>query len=159
MEARVARAVIQPSTRHEDETKTASSRKRVPLDSGVVSALQCWRAQSQFTAESDYLFASAVKKGKKPLSGNSAQRDKLRPASIRAGLAPIGWHALRHSYRTWLDEVGAPISVQRELMRHSTIAMTMDGYGRGVASANRAANSQVVSCCLTIREENRASRL
>jgi integrase len=82
--------------------------------------------------------------GSKPLNSNSAQRDKLRPASLRAGLSPIGWHSLRHSYRSWLDEVGAPVSVQKELMRHSTIAMTMDGYGRGVASANRDANSRLV---------------
>jgi hypothetical protein len=34
--------------------------------------------------------------------------------------------------------------VQKGLMRHSTIAMTMDGYGRGVPSANREANSRVV---------------
>ena len=40
--------------------------------------------------------------------------------------------------------MGARISVQKELMRHSTIAMTMDGYGRGVASANRDANSRLV---------------
>jgi len=46
--------------------------------------------------------------------------------------------------RTWLDEVGAPVSVQKELMRHSTISMTMDGYERGVASANRDANTRLV---------------
>jgi len=33
-------------------------------------------------------------------------------------------------------------------MRHSTIAMTMDGYGRGVASANRDANSRLVGILL-----------
>jgi len=34
--------------------------------------------------------------------------------------------------------------VQKELMRHSTISMTMDGYGRGVPEANREANSRLV---------------
>jgi len=82
--------------------------------------------------------------GKKPLNSNSAQRDYLRPASIAAGLKPIGWHALRHSYRTWLDQIGTGVMVQKELMRHSTIAMTMDGYGRGVPEANREANSRLV---------------
>jgi integrase len=56
---------------------------------------------------------------------------------MRMGLGPVGWHSLRHSYRTWLEETGVPISVQ-----------TMDGYGRGVASANRAANSRVVGMLL-----------
>jgi hypothetical protein len=35
--------------------------------------------------------------------------------------------------------------VQKELMRHATISMTMDGYGRGIPEANRAANTSVVS--------------
>lgn len=90
------------------------------------------------------MFASPVAFGRRPLNSNSAQQDFLRPASLRAGLKPIGWHALRHSYRTWLDELGVGVMVQKELMRHSTIAMTMDGYGRGVPAANREANARVV---------------
>ena len=73
------------------------------------------------------------------------QRDYLRPESIKAGLKPLGWQALRHSYRTWLGEKGTGPEVQKELMRHSTIAMSLDGYGRGVPEANRAANATVVS--------------
>ena len=129
----------------EDETKTESSNAKLPLDPAIVAVLQAWRQHTPFAADSDYVFASPVMLGKKPLSSNSAQRDYLRPASIEAGLQPIGWHALRHSYRTWLDEMGTSIMVQKELMRHSTIAMTMDGYGRGVPEANREANSRLVS--------------
>jgi len=33
----------------------------------------------------------------------------------------IGWHTFRHSYRSWLDETGAPLTVQKELMRHASI--------------------------------------
>jgi hypothetical protein len=33
-------------------------------------------------------------------------------------------------------------------MRHSTISITMDGYGRGVASANRDANSRLAGMLL-----------
>jgi integrase len=79
-----------------------------------------------------------------PLNSNTVQRDWLRPAALRAGLQPIGWHALRQRYRTRLDEVGSSPSVQKELMRHSTISMTMVGYGRGVPEANREANARVV---------------
>lgn len=32
-----------------------------------------------------------------------------------------GWKSFRHSYRSWLDQTGAPIGVQRELMRHASI--------------------------------------
>jgi integrase len=127
-----------------DDTKTTSSNSKLPLHPMIVEALLSWRQQSPFNSDDDYVFASPVILGKKPLNANSAQQDYLRPASIRAGLKPIGFHALRHSYRTWLDEVGSGPMVQKELMRHSTISMTMDGYGRGVPEANREANSRLV---------------
>jgi len=34
--------------------------------------------------------------------------------------------------------------VQRDLMRHSTIAMSLDGYDQGVPDLNREANYAVV---------------
>ena len=83
------------------------------------------------------------------MSGNSAQRDHLLRAALRAGLPPLGWHALRHSYRTRLDEGGAGLSVMKELMRHSNISQTM-AYGRGVDSANRAANAAVAAVLGTV---------
>jgi hypothetical protein len=52
----------------------------------------------------------------------------LSSAWIKAGLKPLGWHALRHSYRTWLGEKGTGPEVQKELMRYSTIAMSLDAY-------------------------------
>jgi len=130
---------------YEDETKTQSSNAKVPLHPMIIEALLAWRQQSSFNADDDYVFASPILDGKKPLNSNSVQRDYLRPQSIAAGLTPLGWHALRHSYRTWLGEKGTGPEVQRDLMRHSTIAMSLDGYGRGVPEANRAANATVVS--------------
>jgi integrase len=103
------------------------------------------KRESPFAADSDFVFASPILGGRKPLNGNSVQRDYLRPESIKAGLQPLGWHALRHSYRTWPAEKGTGPEVQKELMRHSTIAMSLDGYGRGVPEANRAADATVVS--------------
>jgi integrase len=130
---------------YEDETKTESSNARVPLHPAIVEALLAWRHESAYNADTDYVFASPTLMGKKPLNSNSVQRDYLRPESIKAGLTPLGWHALRHSYRTWLAEKGTGPEVQWDLMRHSTIAMSLDGYGRGIPEANRAANATVVS--------------
>lgn len=130
---------------YEDDTKTESSNTLVPLHPAIVEALLAWRQQSTFKADTDYMFASPTMMGKKPLNGNSVQRDYLRPESIKAGLKPLGWHALRHSYRRWLGEKGTGPEVQRDLMRHSTIAMSLDGYGRGVPEVNRAANATVES--------------
>ena len=130
---------------YEDETKTESSHTLVPLHPAIMEALLAWRQQSSFNTDDDYVFASPVLMGKKPLNSNSVQRDYLRPKSIKVGLTPLGWHALRHSYRTWLAEVGTGPEVQNELMRHSTIAMTLDGYGRGILEENRKANYAVVN--------------
>jgi integrase len=61
----------------------------------------------------------------------------------------IGWHTFRHTYRTWLDSAGAPMSIQRELMRHASIQTTMNVYGRATMSeAKRQANSNVVRMAL-----------
>ena len=130
---------------YEDETKTESSNAKLPLHPAIIEALLGWRRQSPFRADSDYVFASPILDGKKPLNSHSVQRDYLRPESIKAGLKPLGRHALRHSYRTWLGEKGTGPEVQKELRRHSTIAMSLEGYGRGVPEANRAANATVVS--------------
>jgi integrase len=129
---------------YEDETKSECSNAKLPLHPAIAEALLAWRQHSPFDADTDYVFASPTMMGKQPLNSNSVQRDYLRPESIKAGLKPLGWHALRHSYRTWLDEMGTGPMVQKELMRHSTISMTMDGYGRGVPEMNRAANARVV---------------
>jgi integrase len=56
----------------------------------------------------------------------------------------MGWHTFRHSYRSWLDETGAPMKVQQELMRHASIQTTMNVYGRAMTETKRRANSQVV---------------
>lgn len=141
-EVSIERAVVEG---YEDDTKSVASKKRLPLDPVVVTVLQDWKKQAPYTEPSDFVFASSVLLGRKPLNGNSAQRDKLSPAAVRAGLGRLGWHALRHSYRTWLDEAGASIPVMKELMRHSCISMTMDTYGRGVEPANRTANANVVA--------------
>jgi integrase len=50
----------------------------------------------------------------------------------------------RHTYRSWLDETGAPMKVQQELMRHASIQTTMNVYGRAMTDSKRKANSQVV---------------
>jgi integrase len=66
----------------------------------------------------------------------------------KAGLKTLGWHALRHSYRKWLGELKTGPEVQRDLIRHSTIGMTMESYGERVPELNREANVAVVNSLL-----------
>ena len=68
---------------------------------------------------------------------------------IAAGkLGEIGWHTFRHTYRSWLDETGAPMKVQQELMRHASIQTTMNIYGQAMSSSKREANGKVVEMVL-----------
>jgi len=60
----------------------------------------------------------------------------------------IGWYTFRHTYRSWLDETGAPMKVQQELMRHASIQTTMNVYGQAMSSSKREANSKVVEMVL-----------
>jgi integrase len=46
-------------------------------------------------------------------------------ACKKAGLRPIQWHVLRHTFASHLVMRGAPIKAVQELMGHSTIEMTM----------------------------------
>jgi integrase len=71
-----------------------------------------------------------------------------KPAGIKLGLGPIGWHTFRHTYRSWLDETGAPMKVQQELMRHASIQTTMNVYGQAMPESKREANGRVVTMVL-----------
>ena len=51
---------------------------------------------------------------------------------------------LPHTYRSWLDDTGAPVGVQQKLMRHAQVSTTMNVYGNALMGAKREANSRVV---------------
>ena len=89
---------------------------------------------------------------------NAACRDHdgNAPAAVRAGIGRIGWHTLRHTYSTLLHEFGAPLAVQKELLRHSDIQTTMNVYGRAMTDGKRQAHSNVVEMILKPASENSA---
>jgi hypothetical protein len=73
-------------------------------------------------------------------------------AGSAAGIgSDIGWHTFRHSYRSWLDETGAPLGVQKELMRHASIQTTMNVYGKAMTDSKRLAHGKVVEMVLAHR--------
>jgi hypothetical protein len=99
------------------------------------------------TTEEGWLFANPATS--RPYHQEEIQKNHLRKAAIKANIGEgVGWHTFRHSYRTWLDEIGAPMSVQKELMQHASIQTTMNVYGRAMTETKRAANSKVVRLVL-----------
>ncbi len=80
----------------------------------------------------------------------NSRRLLIHAARIEAAgkLAEIGWHTIRHTYHSGLDETGAPMKVQQELMRHASIQTTMNVYGQAIPESKRAANGKVVTMVL-----------
>lgn len=130
-----------------DEVKTEYSHDRVPLDEGLAEVLMEWKAKITLQNADGWVFPN-------PATGNPYHQEEIlknhiKPAAIAAGIGPdIGWHTFRHTYRSLLDETGAPMKVQQELMRHASIETTMNVYGQAMPASKRLANSRVVQMVL-----------
>lgn len=134
---------------HVDDVKTRESRKPMPLDAGLVAVLKAWRAQTEFKAEEDWIWASPWKGGEAPYFYTTLL-EEIQAAGKRCKpkLLSIGWHTLRHSFRTWADESGAEIGVQKRLMRHSDIRTTMNQYGDVIPETLRRAHGKIVTMAI-----------
>ena len=77
------------------------------------------------------------------------QQQILKPADEKIGFPGIGWYTFTNTYRSFLDETGAPIGVQQKLMRHSNVATTMNVYGNASLRAKQQADSKVVQMVIT----------
>ena len=127
-----------------DDVKTEYSEAPLPLDPALAEVIFEWRRSAEFSAESDFVFASPYMAGEKPYTPWNMQHNHLSPAAVKAGLGPIGWHTLRHTYRAWLGDNGEPLTVQKELMRHASIQTTLNTYGGGMMDSMREAHGRVV---------------
>jgi len=51
-------------------------------------------------------------------------RKRFETAREAAGMPNVRWHDLRHTYASWLAQSGQPMSAIRDLMGHSSLAVT-----------------------------------
>ena len=121
-----------------DETKTTSSKAKLPLHPVLAQLLVVWRAK----VESEWVFANPSTD--MPYQSPSMQQRWVRPAGDAIGIKGLGFHSLRHSYRSWLDSAGIAPGVTKDLMRHSAISTTFNVYGRALSLEKREANSKVI---------------
>ncbi len=126
-----------------EDTKTQSSNADLPLDPRLETLLEKWRSESD--AEFEWVFANPATG--MPYYSPSLQQKWIRPAGESIGVKGLGFHSLRHSYRSWLDAVGTTPGVTKDLMRHSTIGQSFK-YGRAMSEDKRLANTKVVKALL-----------
>ncbi len=133
---------------HLDSVKTEGSRRTMSLDRQLLSVLSAWQQVTEFREAEDWIFASPVGIGRLPYS-YTGYRQILQHAALNAGIGRIGTHSFRHTFRSWLDAVGTPITVQQKLMRHSDIQTTLNVYGDVVTDEMQRAGSKVAGLALS----------
>ena len=111
------RLVVRRSLWRRQFVEPKSGRHReVPLGDDVLHAL---KAHRHLQGELVFCIASG-----KLLTAKSCVRPLFR-ACKRAGLRPVQWHVLRHTFASHLVMRGAPLKVVQELLGHATVEMTM----------------------------------
>ena len=142
----VTRSVVEMVT---GKVKTEASQKTVPLDDFMIEELLAWYRITPYQKPEDWVFASdspraGARRGKQPYWPMTIMRMFIKPVAKRLGIGNISWHTFRHTYSCLLHANGEDPKVVQELLRHSSIKVTMDIYTQAVTSAKRKAQSRVV---------------
>src|SRR5262249_372759 len=105
-----------------------------------------------------WVFASPVHQGRWPYLAQQIMRLHILPVARKLGINKrIGWHTFRHTYSTLLRSTGAELNIMQELLRHSTIRVTLDTYTQTVTTGKR--NAQEALVALLFPEKRRKQAL
>jgi integrase len=103
----------------EGTTKTGHVR-RVPMADQAAAALDRLSQRQDFVSPGDYVFCNALGR---PLDG-SALRRRYKRARDAAGLRPLRWHDLRHTFGSLLVAGGVDLVSIKDAMGHSQLTTT-----------------------------------
>lgn len=103
----------------EGTTKTDQVR-RVPLADQAAAALDRLSQRPDFVGPDEYVFCNAVGR---PLDG-SALRRRYKRARDAAGLRPLRWHDLRHTFGSLLVAGGIDLVSVKDAMGHAQLGTT-----------------------------------
>lgn len=114
--------VVRRALSGETEVRSTKSRRarQVPLPSQAADALECLRIRGEFTSPDDYVFASRFGRRLDP----SALRRRFERARDAAGLEPLRFHDLRHTYGSLLVAGGIDLPSVKAAMGHSHVTTT-----------------------------------
>ncbi|MGH2862969.1 MAG: tyrosine-type recombinase/integrase, partial [Solirubrobacteraceae bacterium] len=103
------------------ETTTKSGQvRRVPMGDDTAAALERLTQRGHFTYPEDLAFCNLV--GRR--LDSSALRRRFKRARDAAGLRPLRWHDLRHSYGSMLVAGGIDLVSIKEAMGHAQLTTT-----------------------------------
>jgi integrase len=124
---------VQPKTQH--------AIRDVVLMPALAKALVEHRASSAFKGDDDYVFASKVGT---PLHWRNVSRRALKPALKKAGIAPIRWHDLRHTFASLLIAGGANVVFTSRQLGHGSSDITLRVYSHLFDRAEQAQRTRDV---------------
>ena len=114
--------IVRRSLSGETEVRSTKSRRarQVPLPDQAATALERLCQRGDFTGPDDYVFASRLGRRLDP----SALRRRFERARDAAGLEPLRFHDLRHTYGSLLVAGGIDLTSVKAAMGHSHITTT-----------------------------------
>jgi integrase len=119
--------------------KSKSSRADVVMPDALLTLLQEYLATWKPNPEG-FLF---VNRNGRPYAANKVVEYGLWPVLDKLKLPRGGMHGFRHAHASVLMNVGAPMTVTREQMRHSDARITLGVYGHVIGDAQREAVDKV----------------
>jgi integrase len=114
--------IVRRALSGETEVRSTKSRRarEVPLPDQAAVALQRLRLRGEFTGPDDYVFANRFGRRLDP----SALRRRYERARDAAGLDPLRFHDLRHTYGSLLVAGGIDLPSVKAAMGHARISTT-----------------------------------
>jgi integrase len=105
--------------------KTERALRDVILTPALAKALLQHKSESAFNRPDDYVFTTAI--GTPEHACHIGAR-ALKPALERAGLRPVRWHDLRHTFASLLIAGGANITFVSRQLGHTSSQITLGVY-------------------------------
>lgn len=121
------------------ETKSDASAATLPMATNLVYALKAHRRAHPDTS---WVFPSPATG--RPYSADTILGKIIKPIAKSLKLPKLGWHSLRHSYRSWLGSTDAKLPQMKDMMRHADVSTTMD-YGRAQVEELRPFQDEVAT--------------
>ena len=104
-----------------DGKSDLSTRRSVPMADRIARELDRWSRRSSYSADEDLVFAH-------PETGNPLDRSKVtkrfKAACRAAGVRPVRFHDLRHTFGTRMAASGQPIRSIQEFLGHADVKTT-----------------------------------